>query len=168
MHTFNPSTWEAERGESLSSRPAWSTKWVLGQAPKLQRNPVSKTKTKTLLFNAYVHVPECILRASSECRSPQGSEEGAGCLELEFRQLWASYPMWSLGIELRFLRRALSALITMEHLSSPKFFSLSYYFYLCVCLYLYVCMLLWVQFLQRPEGGAGNWTQALWKGRTCS
>jgi major histocompatibility complex class I len=26
VHTFNPSTWEAEAGESLSSRPAWSTK----------------------------------------------------------------------------------------------------------------------------------------------
>ena len=25
-HAFNPSTWEAEAGESLSSRPAWSTK----------------------------------------------------------------------------------------------------------------------------------------------
>jgi hypothetical protein len=25
-HVFNPSTWEAEEGESLSSRPAWSTK----------------------------------------------------------------------------------------------------------------------------------------------
>jgi major histocompatibility complex class I len=25
-HTFNPSTWEAETGEILSSRPAWSTK----------------------------------------------------------------------------------------------------------------------------------------------
>jgi hypothetical protein len=24
-HTFNPSTWEAEAGEFLSSRPAWST-----------------------------------------------------------------------------------------------------------------------------------------------
>jgi hypothetical protein len=24
-HAFNPSTWEAEAGEFLSSRPAWST-----------------------------------------------------------------------------------------------------------------------------------------------
>ena len=30
-HTFNPSTWEAEAGGFLSLRPAWSTKWVLGQ-----------------------------------------------------------------------------------------------------------------------------------------
>jgi hypothetical protein len=25
-HSFNPSTWEAEAGRFLSSRPAWSTK----------------------------------------------------------------------------------------------------------------------------------------------
>jgi major histocompatibility complex class I len=25
MHAFNPSTWEAEAGGFLSSRPAWST-----------------------------------------------------------------------------------------------------------------------------------------------
>jgi hypothetical protein len=25
VHTFSPSTWEAEAGGSLSSRPAWST-----------------------------------------------------------------------------------------------------------------------------------------------
>jgi hypothetical protein len=35
-HTFNPSTWEAETGEFLSSRPAWSTEWALGQ-PGLHR-----------------------------------------------------------------------------------------------------------------------------------
>jgi hypothetical protein len=26
VHTFNPSTWEAETGGFLSSRPVWSTK----------------------------------------------------------------------------------------------------------------------------------------------
>jgi hypothetical protein len=48
-HTFNPSTWEAEAAfisEFLSSRPAWSTEWVLGQ-PGLHREILSrKTKTK--------------------------------------------------------------------------------------------------------------------------
>jgi hypothetical protein len=29
-HAFNPSTWEAEAGGFLSSRPAWSTEWVPG------------------------------------------------------------------------------------------------------------------------------------------
>jgi hypothetical protein len=45
-HTFNPSTWEAEAGRFLSSRPTWSTNWVPGQ-PGLQRNPVSEKKQKT-------------------------------------------------------------------------------------------------------------------------
>ena len=35
-HAFNPSTWEAEEGGFLSSRPAWSTEWVPGQ-PGLHR-----------------------------------------------------------------------------------------------------------------------------------
>jgi hypothetical protein len=39
-HAFNPSTWEAEAGRFLSSRPAWST------ARATQRNPVSKKKKK--------------------------------------------------------------------------------------------------------------------------
>jgi hypothetical protein len=30
-HAFNPSTCEAEAGEFLSSRPAWSIEWVPGQ-----------------------------------------------------------------------------------------------------------------------------------------
>jgi hypothetical protein len=47
VHAFNPSTWEAEAGEFLSSRPAWSTEWVLGQ-PGLYRETLSrKTKMKT-------------------------------------------------------------------------------------------------------------------------
>jgi hypothetical protein len=46
MHTFNPSTWEAEAGRFLSSRSAWSTKWVPGQ-PELHRETLSqKNKSK--------------------------------------------------------------------------------------------------------------------------
>jgi hypothetical protein len=45
-HDFNPSTWESEAGGFLSSRPAWSTKWVPGQ-PGLYRETLSqKNKTK--------------------------------------------------------------------------------------------------------------------------
>ena len=45
-HTYNPSTWEPEAGRFLSSRPAWSTKWVPGQ-PGLYRETLSrKTKKK--------------------------------------------------------------------------------------------------------------------------
>jgi hypothetical protein len=44
-HTFNPSTWEAEAGGFLSSRPAWSTKRVPGQ-PGLHRETLSQNKNK--------------------------------------------------------------------------------------------------------------------------
>jgi hypothetical protein len=45
-YAFNPSTWEAEAGEFLSSRPAWSTERVPGQ-PGLNRETLSgKTKNK--------------------------------------------------------------------------------------------------------------------------
>jgi hypothetical protein len=47
VHTLNPSTWEAEAGEFLSSRPAWTTEWVPGQ-PGLYRKTLSqKKKQKT-------------------------------------------------------------------------------------------------------------------------
>jgi hypothetical protein len=44
-HAFNPSTWEAEAGRFLSSRPAWSTNWVPGQ-PGLHRETLSRRKKK--------------------------------------------------------------------------------------------------------------------------
>jgi hypothetical protein len=45
-HAFNPSTWEAEAGRFLSSRPAWSTEWVPRQ-PGLHRETLShKNKIK--------------------------------------------------------------------------------------------------------------------------
>ena len=44
-HTFNPSTWEAEAGGFLSSRPAWSQ--VSSRTAKAtQRSPVSKNQKK--------------------------------------------------------------------------------------------------------------------------
>ena len=42
-HAFNPSTWVAEEGGFLSSRPAWSTEWVPGQ-PVLHRETLSQEK----------------------------------------------------------------------------------------------------------------------------
>ena len=42
---FNPSTWEAEAGRFLSSRTAWSAKWVRGQ-PGLYRETVSRKTIK--------------------------------------------------------------------------------------------------------------------------
>ena len=44
-HAFNPSTWEAEAGGFLSSRPAWSTEWVPGQ-PALYRETLSWRKNR--------------------------------------------------------------------------------------------------------------------------
>jgi hypothetical protein len=44
-HTFDPSTWEAEAGGFLSSRPAWSTKWVPGQ-PGIYRETLSQKYQK--------------------------------------------------------------------------------------------------------------------------
>ena len=53
-HTFNPSTWEAKAGISLSSRPAWSTEIVLRQ-PELHRGTLSwKTQWKTQPKNSFV------------------------------------------------------------------------------------------------------------------
>jgi hypothetical protein len=45
MHAFNPSTPEAEAGGFLSSRPAWSTKWVPEQ-PGWYRETLSQKKKK--------------------------------------------------------------------------------------------------------------------------
>jgi hypothetical protein len=51
-HAFNSSTWEAEAGGFLSSRPAWSTKWVPEQPglhrETLSRKPLSPQKRKVL------------------------------------------------------------------------------------------------------------------------
>jgi hypothetical protein len=47
VHTFNPSTWEAEAGGSLSSRPAWSTEWAPGQ-PGLHRETLSQKIQKNI------------------------------------------------------------------------------------------------------------------------
>jgi hypothetical protein len=50
VHTYNPSTREAEAGGLLSSRPAWSTEWVPEQ-PGPHRETLSwKNKTKECLL----------------------------------------------------------------------------------------------------------------------
>jgi hypothetical protein len=43
-HTFNPNTWEAEAGRFLSSRPAWSTECIPGQAGLHRETLFQKTK----------------------------------------------------------------------------------------------------------------------------
>jgi hypothetical protein len=77
-HAFNLSTWEAEAGGFLSSRPAWSTKWVPGQ-PGLHRETLSrKTKTKqknkkqvTMISKAHVS-ERC--KAPGVCKTHLGSK----------------------------------------------------------------------------------------------
>jgi hypothetical protein len=68
-HTFNPSTWEAEAGGFLSSRPAWFTKWVLGQRERKKKSgggegevsPIARTKwqketTSYRLFSMLIYL----------------------------------------------------------------------------------------------------------------
>lgn len=43
---FSPSAREAEAGGFVNARPAWSTRAVPGQAPKLERNLSQKQKIK--------------------------------------------------------------------------------------------------------------------------
>jgi hypothetical protein len=73
-HAFNPSTREAEAGGFLSSRPAWSTKWVPGQ-PGLHRETLSRTckkqnqnqtnkQTNLILWETYRHL--CLWEIGSE------------------------------------------------------------------------------------------------------
>ena len=44
-HAFDTSTWEAEAGGFLSSRPAWSTEWAPRQ-PGLHRETLSRKPKK--------------------------------------------------------------------------------------------------------------------------
>jgi hypothetical protein len=73
-HAFNPSTWEAEVGKFLSSRPAWA----------IQRNPVLKNKTKQnpniILFFITcicVHVHMCSAGSCKDQRSPGAGITGS-------------------------------------------------------------------------------------------
>jgi hypothetical protein len=65
VHAFNPSTWEAEAGGFLSSRPAWSTELVLGQ-PGLPHNTDCLSKTMRVGGIAGV-VGDC--RSELTCRT---------------------------------------------------------------------------------------------------
>jgi hypothetical protein len=97
-HAFNPSTWEAEAGRFLSSRPAWSTEWVPGQ-PGLYRETLSQKKTKQTnkqkkSWLSYVYeyttcVHACIPRACPVLVLDP--------LDWSYRHLWAA--MWVLGLE---------------------------------------------------------------------
>jgi hypothetical protein len=68
-YTFNPSTWEAEAGGFLSSRPTWSTEWVPGQ-PGLHRQTLSwKTKKQTNNNNKNMGWRDGSVVKSTDCSS---------------------------------------------------------------------------------------------------
>jgi hypothetical protein len=50
-HAFDPSTWEAEAGGFLSSRPAWSTECVPGQPGEHRETLSRKIKKKKKNIN---------------------------------------------------------------------------------------------------------------------
>jgi hypothetical protein len=77
VHAFNPSTWEAEAGGSLSSRPAWSTEWVPGQ-PGLHRETLSRKNQKKK-----VPVKEAYLEASL-----QWKEKEIHIIHTHTKQVW--------------------------------------------------------------------------------
>jgi hypothetical protein len=89
VHAFNPSTWEAEAGEFLSLRPAWSTEWDPGQ-PGLYRETLSQKKN---LFK-WVH---CSYLQTHQMREldpiTDGCEPSCGCWELSS---WPQEEHWVL------------------------------------------------------------------------
>jgi hypothetical protein len=97
VHTFNPSTWEAEAGGFLSSRPAWSTKWVQDsqgctEKPCLKTN--KQTNKQTLLIRACFSRRETV--APSNCVQRQVENEQQICVcyfSVESREAgWGLFP----------------------------------------------------------------------------
>jgi hypothetical protein len=64
VHTFNPSTQEAEAGGSLSLRPAWSTEWVTGSLSYTEKPylntppPPPPKKAEALIRTNFLDVQE--------------------------------------------------------------------------------------------------------------
>ena len=69
VHTFNPSTWEAEADGFLSSRSAWSTRVSSRTARAVQRNPVFKKQKKCSLQQ---HIYK---KTNKQIKSPKGKEK---------------------------------------------------------------------------------------------
>jgi hypothetical protein len=65
-HAFNPSTREAEAGGFLSSRPAWSTKWVPGQPGLHTEKPcLEKPKKKNYVLSTVISISIFLLSTPS-------------------------------------------------------------------------------------------------------
>jgi hypothetical protein len=67
-HAFNPNTREAEAGRFLSSKPAWSTKWVPGQLGLHRETLSRKTKKKKKKKKKDLLIHPILL---IQCPSPQ-------------------------------------------------------------------------------------------------
>jgi hypothetical protein len=61
-HAFNPSTWEAEAGGFLSSRPAWDYRVSSRTARTAQRNPVSNKQTNKQTNKKKIEEVYCALK----------------------------------------------------------------------------------------------------------
>jgi hypothetical protein len=78
--THVPSSWEAEAGRSLSSKPAWSTEWVPGQpglhretfSQKTNKRPPSPTPKKTNKPGAWWY--SSLRKSSCSCCPWEGPE----------------------------------------------------------------------------------------------
>jgi hypothetical protein len=66
VHAFNPTTWEAEAGRFLSSRPAWSTECVPGQ-PGLHRETLSRKPRKQTNNNKPFFLPIHLNPCETDC-----------------------------------------------------------------------------------------------------
>jgi hypothetical protein len=99
-HAFNPSTWEAEAGGFLSSRPAWSTEWVPGQSG-LHRETLSwKQKTNNNNNNKIVCMNLAWVYVYSPCmyRCHWRPEEGTRFWAPEVTVCEPPYGCWELNL----------------------------------------------------------------------
>jgi hypothetical protein len=97
-HAFNPSTWEAEAGGFLSSRPAWSTEWVPGQPGLLRETLSQKTKQNKTKQTNKKQEKMCIM---AQCYSSKGSRN------MKWLPLWI-YSQEAKGSECTLLLSCLS------------------------------------------------------------
>jgi hypothetical protein len=95
-HTFNPSPRKAEAGRFLSSRLAWSTKWVPGQ-PELHRETLSwktnkQTKNKTKQNKKRLMFPDFFRITLWFCPSEGQAQNMYACVSL---CVWESVDVWT-------------------------------------------------------------------------
>jgi hypothetical protein len=103
VHAFDPSTWVAEAGGFLSSRPAWSTELVPGQPglhretlsrktkrnEKKKKNQKPKKKKKTQLSN---FIAQCPKHPAISDRPAQTGHHGS---TLKEKQMLSHSGLWS-------------------------------------------------------------------------